>query len=112
MQQAHLLESVEYNDENIVITELLETPFSKEIRIVMQSHQVMRDHESVFPIALEVVEGAVNLSVEGEIILMQKGELAALENGVKHHLEALDESIVRLTIFKDGGNALVNEVDL
>ena len=100
MLRANLLEAVEYNDENIVITELLDTSFSKEIRIAMQSHQVMRDHESEQPVTLSVIKGVVNLSAEGNNVVMQKGDVVALSGSVKHHIEALEDAIVRLTLFK------------
>ena len=99
MQQANMLEAIEYNDENIVITQLLATAFSKEIRIVMQKHQVMRDHESDHPVTLYVVDELVNLSIEEKDIVIKKGNLVTLEGGVKHHLKALDDTVLHLTIY-------------
>lgn len=81
---------------------LYESAFSREIRIAMYAHQVMRDHESEYPIAIEVCEGAVTLSTEEQELILPKGEILGLEAGVKHHIEALQETLLRLTIFISG----------
>ena len=100
MQQANMLEAITFDDETVVVSELFETPFSKEIRIAMQGHQVMRDHLSTYPITLSVLRGMVRLSMEeDEAVLLKEGELVALDGGVKHHLEALQESVLHLSLF-------------
>ena len=98
MIRANIHEALAFDEETVTMDELLETPFCREIRISMYAHQVMRDHESEYPLVLEVCEGAVMLtSDEGEAIL-PRGEIIALESCVKHHIEALQESVLRLTI--------------
>ena len=99
MQHANIHEAVRFEEENIVMEVLYENAFSREIRIAMYAHQVMRDHESDYPIAIEVCEGAVTLTTEAEELILPRGEIMGLEAGMKHHIEALQESLLRLTIF-------------
>ena len=69
----------------------------------MYAHQVMRDHESEHPVVIEVCEGAVTLLSESEELILPKGEVVAIKGGVKHHIEAIQDSILRLTIILAGG---------
>ena len=99
MLQANMLDGLSYDDDGAAITEIVSTPFSKEIRIAMQKHQVMRDHESSHPVAFGVLEGSIILKAEEDDMLLRKGDVAAFESGVVHHLEAMEDSVLRLTIF-------------
>jgi quercetin dioxygenase-like cupin family protein len=99
MKHANIHEALKFDEENIVMDELFETPFVREVRIAMYAHQVMRDHESEHPVTIEVCEGAVTLSTEEQEFILPRGEVIGLEGGVKHHIEALQESVLRLTIF-------------
>jgi quercetin dioxygenase-like cupin family protein len=98
MKHVNLYEAVTFDEENVVIDTLLETPFVREIRIAMYAHQVMRDHESEHPVMIEVCDGAVTLSLESQEVILPKGEVIAIAGGVKHHIEAIQDSILRLTI--------------
>ena len=100
LQQVTLLEAISYRDENVLIDELMTTPCSKEVRIVMQRNQVMRDHSSDFPITLSVLEGVVKLTIEEDEYVVKRGGLVALEAETMHHLEALDNSVLHLTLFR------------
>lgn len=99
MKLTNMLESICYSDENVVIDELLETPCSKEVRIIMQKNQVMRDHASDYPITLSVLEGVVKLTLEEYGHMVRRGDLIVLEAETMHHLEAVEDSVLRLTIF-------------
>jgi quercetin dioxygenase-like cupin family protein len=99
MKHANIHEALQFDEENIVMDELFETPFVREVRIAMYAHQVMRDHESEYPVTIEVCEGAVTLSTEEREVILPRGEVIGLDGGVKHHIEALQESVLRLTIF-------------
>ncbi|MEA3373487.1 MAG: cupin domain-containing protein [Campylobacterota bacterium] len=99
MQRVNLLEELIYSDECISINELMQTPCSKEIRIVMQTNQVMRDHASEYPITMGVLEGRVKLTIADEEHFIKRGELIALEADTVHHLEAVENSVLHLTLF-------------
>lgn len=98
MIHANMHEALHFDEENIVMDELFETEHVRELRIAMYAHQVMRDHESDHPVVIEVCEGAVTLTTDGDEIILPKGEVISIGCGVKHHIEALQESVLRLTI--------------
>lgn len=93
---AHL----DYNDNRIVTQVILETSFSKEIRILLKNGQTMKEHKAPFPIIVHILEGKIDFGVEGETIPLKKGDIITLKSSVSHDLTAKEDSIVRLTLSK------------
>lgn len=79
---------------------ILETSFSKEIRILLKSGQLMKEHKAPFPIIVQVLEGEIDFGILGKIHKLQKGAIVTLNANVPHDLTALQDSIVRLTLSK------------
>lgn len=100
MKTANLFKDIEYNKSKPVITVLLETDFTKEIRIAMQSGTAMKEHKTKFPILVQIAEGNIDFGVNGKLISLEKGDLIALEGNVPHDLKATENSIIRLTLTK------------
>ncbi len=100
MKIASFLEDIIYNEEKPVISKLLETNFSKEIRIVFKKNQIMKDHKAPFPITVQVVQGSINFGVLGITKQLKMGDLILLEANVVHNLIANEDSVVRLTLSK------------
>ncbi|MGJ8685156.1 MAG: cupin domain-containing protein [Nonlabens sp.] len=89
-----------YNDDRIVTKVLLETSFSKEIRILLKQGQLMKEHKAPFPIIVHILEGKIDFGVEGGIHSLKKGDIITLDALVPHDLKALEDSVVRLTLSK------------
>jgi len=100
MEIADIYQDIEYKENKPAIKVLFETSFTKEIRIVMKEGQVMKEHQTAFPIVVEIIAGKINFGVEGNVHNLKKGGLLALEGGVPHDLKAMEDSIVRLTLSK------------
>ena len=100
MNKTNILENLEYNDTKVVITPLMETDTSKEIRIVFKKDQIMKEHKTGFPISVEIFEGEIDFGVEGETHTLVKGDIVALGANIKHDLKANVNSIVRLSLSK------------
>lgn len=100
MKIANLTSDLTYNQDKPVITVLLETDNTKEIRIAMSKNTTMKEHKTAFPIVVEVFEGEIDFGVQGEVHTLTKGSLIALEGGVPHDLLAKKDSIARLTLTK------------
>ena len=88
-------------DENRVKTAvILETSFSKEIRITMKSGQIMKEHKAPFPIAIHVLKGCIDLGVSGIKHTMTMASIISLESNIPHDLTAKEDSVIRLTLSK------------
>lgn len=110
MKQNSLLKNLSYQTDKPKVEPLLETPFSKEIRITMKQNQVMKKHQTPFPIVVEIFEGKVDFGVGTEVFHLEKGDMLSLEGAVPHDLTALSDSIVRLTLSKHDKVERVKEV--
>lgn len=100
MKIASFLKNVTFNENKPSISMLLDTEFSKEIQIVFENQQIMKDHKAPFPITVQVLQGSINFGVNGEIKELQTGDLIYLDANIVHNLTALSQSVVRLTLSK------------
>ncbi|MFH4967293.1 cupin domain-containing protein [Gaetbulibacter sp. M240] len=93
-------ENQDYNDNRIVTQVILETSFSKEIRILLKNGQTMKKHKAPFPIIVHILEGKIDFGVEEEIKSLKRGDAISLDANIYHDLIAKEDSIVRLTLSK------------
>jgi quercetin dioxygenase-like cupin family protein len=88
-------------DENRIRTKVvLETFFSKEIRILLSKGQMMKEHKAPFPIIIHIIKGEIRLGVKGVSHTMKEGDIITLEGDVPHDLTANENSVVRLSLSK------------
>ena len=97
---ASFYKDLEFSDESVVITPLLNSDFGKEIRIAFKEGQVMKEHKTKFPITVMTLKGSIEFGVGEETYILDEGEVIALEGNVMHELKALKESVVRLSLHK------------
>ena len=100
MKTASIYQDLEFNENKPAIKVILETDFTKEIRILMRENQEMKEHQTPFPIVVELLEGEIIFGVEGQNYEVKKGDLLTLSGGVLHNLIAKKESVIRLTLSK------------
>lgn len=100
MKTASIYQDLEFNENKPAIKTILETDFTKEIRILMRENQEMKEHQTPFPIVVELLEGEIIFGVEGQNYEVKKGDLLTLSGGVPHNLIAKKESVIRLTLSK------------
>lgn len=110
MKASSLVKNLEYKDDKPAISVLFETDSTKEIRIVMKKGQLMKKHQTPFPIVVEMFEGDLDFGVEGEIHHLTRGDILALDASVPHDLEAKSDCIVRLTLSKGDSVKRVEKV--
>ena len=91
---------VEFDATRVKTKVLIETSFSKEIQILMSVGQVMKEHKTPYPILIHLLEGNIDLGVQGKIIAMKVGDIIALEGDIPHDLTAKENAIIRLTLSK------------
>ena len=63
MESVNILENLDYNEDKVAISVLFETETTKEIRILFKKGQLMKKHQTKFPITVEIVEGAIDFGV-------------------------------------------------
>ncbi len=100
MKTTSIYQDLEFNENKPAIKAILETDFTKEIRILMRENQEMKEHQTPFPIVVELLEGEIIFGVEGQNYEVKKGDLLTLSGGVPHNLIAKKESVIRLTLSK------------
>ena len=91
---------VEFDATRVKTKVLIETSFSKEIQILISVGQVMKEHQTPYPILIHLLEGNIDLGVQGKIISMKVGDIIALEGDIPHDLTAKENAIIRLTLSK------------
>jgi len=110
MTYASFTSDIVYGDTQPVITPLITNEFTKEIRIVFRTGQSMKAHKTSFPITVMIVSGAIDFGVGEERYKLRAGDVVALEGNVVHDLNALEDSIVRLSLHKGDSVARVSGV--
>jgi len=75
MTTSNLYDNLEYNTDKPAVSVLLQTAFSKEIRIVFKKGQLMKEHKAPKPIVVEVFEGAIDFGVQGQTYAFKKGDI-------------------------------------
>ncbi len=98
MEVINFLEGVCF--EKLHIEVLNENSSNKEIRICMPKGTVMDKHKAPGAISVQVLEGKIIFEVGDEKIEMPKGALISLEAQVLHRLDALENSVIRLSLSK------------
>ncbi|RSC93396.1 AraC family ligand binding domain-containing protein [Tenacibaculum singaporense] len=100
MKIASFLEDIKFNELKPAVSLLLDTDFSKEIRVVFKKGQTMEDHQAPFAIIVQIVKGSIDFGVAGEVKQMFTGDIISLKPQVVHNITATEESIVRLSLSK------------
>lgn len=102
MKTASFNKNVEFKDKKLKTELMLETDFSKEIRISMKQGQEMKEHQSPYPIIVQVLKGKIEFGAENKMVNLSQFDLVSLEGYVPHNLIALEESLIRLSVSKFG----------
>ncbi|MFA5574340.1 MAG: cupin domain-containing protein [Brumimicrobium sp.] len=100
MKSSSFLNDLVFTDNRVKVTPILDTPFSKEIRIAFKKGQEMKEHQTGFPIVVHLLTGAIEFGVEGKKYQLRAGDILTLNPNVPHDLLAHEKSVVRLTLSK------------
>ena len=110
MKTASFFTDLKFSDESVVITPMLDSDFGKEIRITFKNGQVMKEHKTKFPITVMTMRGSIEFGVSEKTVILNEGDVIALEGNVMHELKALKESVVGLSLHKGDTVARVKGV--
>ena len=103
-------EELNFSDEKIITKVVLESSFSKEIRILLKKGQIMKEHKTPYSIVVHIIDGEIGFGVNGFTKHLKKGDIITLAGNVPHNLDAKSNSIVRLTLSKYDKAERVEEV--
>src|SRR6185312_15650896 len=73
------------------------------VLVLMKSGALMKEHHADGRISIHLVEGKIRLHLPDRKIELSAGELMILDYGIRHDVEALEESAFLLTISWPGG---------
>ncbi|WP_229238142.1 cupin domain-containing protein [Campylobacter volucris] len=86
--------------EGINISKKIENEYTKEICINISKGSFMKDHKAPFAITIQVLKGLIDFKVAKEQITLKELDSISLKANEMHNLFALENSIVRLTLYK------------
>lgn len=79
-------------------TTLVKQPDLRIVLMALKSGGRLEEHRASGPISVQVMHGRVRLQVAGSTVELHAGEIVALEPGVAHDAEALEDAAFLLTI--------------
>lgn len=97
---ASILTDIKYGETEPLVSVLINTADTKEMRIVFKEGQKMKEHKAPYPIVVEVFDGLIDFGVSAENFILEKGMMIALDAKIPHDLRALQNSILRLSLNK------------
>ncbi len=103
LQSLRREESWEQGDRNAK-TLVKEPPLRLTLAVLKKGAQLAA-HMAEGPVTVQVLEGQLALTVDGEPIELSSGQILAIEPGIRHDVTALDESAFLLTIGLPSGTA-------
>lgn len=93
-------QELEFDAAHVKTKVLLETKFSKEIRIIHSKELSMKEHKAPYPIIIHLLQGSIMLGIEGVHHQLSAGDMVSIEGGVAHDLYANENAVIRLTLSK------------
>lgn len=73
------------------------------VLVLMKANTRMDEHHVDARISIHAIEGRIRVRLAQEVVELSAGELMALDYGIPHDVEALEESAFLLTISWPGG---------
>ncbi|WP_348636204.1 cupin domain-containing protein [Campylobacter lari] len=94
----------------INISKKMENAYAKEICITMSKDSFMKDHKAPFDITIQVLKGSIDFGVLNQQILLKTLDSISLKAHEIHNLLALEDSIVRLSLYEQDSLERVESV--
>ncbi len=89
-----------FSNEKIITKVILESSFTKEIRIILKEGQILKEHKTPYPIVVHLLEGEILFGINGVKQTFKQGCIISLEGDVPHNLTAIKDSVIRLSLSK------------
>lgn len=83
---------------------LVKTPRMRVVLMALRNGASLREHHVEGPITVLVMEGSINFIVGQETCHLHRNGFVSLEGTIPHDVEALEDSVVLLTIMQPGNS--------
>ena len=110
MENISFNHDLEFDAAQVKTKVLLETMFSKEIRILHSKELSMKEHKAPYPIIIHLLQGSIMLGIEGVHHQLNVGDMVSIEGDVQHDLYANENAVIRLTLSKQDKVERVQDV--
>jgi quercetin dioxygenase-like cupin family protein len=90
-------ESTWQNSDRNAIT-IFKTNGLRIVLVAMHENALMKKHTAAGIISVQVIEGEINFSTDDRSVLLKKGQMIALHEGIPHSVKAKKESVFLLTL--------------
>jgi quercetin dioxygenase-like cupin family protein len=77
---------------------LVKEPDLRIVLMALRAGASLKEHHASGPISIQVIEGPLRVSLPAESVELTAGQLLALESGIRHDVEAIEDSAFLLTI--------------
>ncbi|PZR99216.1 MAG: hypothetical protein DLM70_15835 [Chloroflexi bacterium] len=77
---------------------LVKQPGLRIVLMALKATGRLREHLASGPISIQAIEGHLRVRLPDESIDLTPGQLLALESGIRHEVEALEDSVFLLTM--------------
>ncbi|HVN21323.1 MAG TPA: cupin domain-containing protein [Dongiaceae bacterium] len=77
---------------------LAKYPDFRIVLVLMKADTQMREHQADARISIHTLDGKIRVRLPDELVELAAGELLALDYGIRHDVEALEESAFLLTV--------------
>jgi len=79
-------------------TTLLQSHGLRVVLVAMHAGTLIKQHQANSPFSFQVIEGKIKFNTPTKSVTVTKGQLLTLHPGIRHDLEAIEESAFLLTL--------------
>lgn len=98
MEKYSYFENISFLEDRPAVSIMIKNPHVKELRLAFKAGQQMKSHKAPCAIVVQVLRGKIDFGVLENRYMLVDGDCIFVENSVMHDLNALEESIVRVTL--------------
>lgn len=68
------------------------------VLILMHASITIPSHQAESPLSMQVVEGCLQVRTDSDAVILKKGHMLTFQAGIRHDVEAIEESALLLTL--------------
>ncbi|MDQ6663782.1 MAG: cupin domain-containing protein [Acidobacteriota bacterium] len=100
METLNILDEVAFDDKKPIFRTLLQGSGSRVMLLCLRAGQIVPEHSAPGPMTIQALSGCAKFYDGNMPVEMKAGTLIRLESG-QHRVEALEDAVLLVTIFKE-----------